>query len=147
MDSPRVEFALLADRAEAVNGKLYVLGGAWDRITVQDFSQPVVISFAVSIIVPWNACNEEHTLSVKLLDDDGQPAGAEVEGAFNAGRPPSLARGEEQRVLIAVPAMPVQLPRAGGYLVLVGIDGAEQMRVRFRATPPGQVVAQGTPPS
>jgi len=28
----QLDFLILADRAEAVNGKLYLLGGAWDRL-------------------------------------------------------------------------------------------------------------------
>src|SRR5262249_54509042 len=53
LNEPIVEFFILADYAEAVNGKLYMMGGGWDQSFVKDFSQPVSFSFAIGIQVPW----------------------------------------------------------------------------------------------
>ena len=35
LGSPEIEWLILADEAELVNGKLYMMGGGWDRITAQ----------------------------------------------------------------------------------------------------------------
>ena len=40
---PTIDFLLIADRAEVVSGKLYMMGGAWDHITITDLGQPVMI--------------------------------------------------------------------------------------------------------
>ncbi len=47
-------------RAEAVNGKLYMMGGAWDGIYLRSMADPASFSIAVGIVVPWHATNVEH---------------------------------------------------------------------------------------
>jgi uncharacterized protein DUF6941 len=92
---------LLADFAEAINGKLYVMGGGWS-ITAP---APGPMALAVKIEVPWNEANKSHELTMQLVDADGQPvvfspeeegkagAGVEVKGDFEVGRPPGLMPG------------------------------------------------------
>ena len=48
---------LLADAAEAVGGKLYILGGGWS-ITGP---QPTPSAIAIKIDVPWDQTNKVHT--------------------------------------------------------------------------------------
>ena len=33
-----IDFMLLADKAEVLGGKLYMMGGAWDRLTINDIT-------------------------------------------------------------------------------------------------------------
>ena len=140
-ERPEVDFLLLADRAEAINGKLYMMGGAWERIGVVDFAQPLVISVALGILVPWSATNQNHTLALEIRDADGQPIPFKVEATFVAGRPPFLT-GETQRMLLTIPGASVMLPGAGSYVLAASIDGAEAKVVRFSAVQ----AQQGPPP-
>jgi len=135
-----VDFLLLADRAEVVNGKLYAMGAAWERIGVADFGQPLSISFALGVLVPWNATNRQHTVTLTMHDADGQRLDFRVEASFVTGRPPQL-NGETQRVLLAVPGATVQLPGPGSYVLSASVDGLEAKAVRFAAVP-----AQAGPP-
>ena len=47
---PTIEFVILAEHAEVIHGKLYLMGGGWENITVQDFAAPVVLPLAVSLL-------------------------------------------------------------------------------------------------
>ncbi len=60
---------LLADAAQAVEGKLYILGGGWSIIG----PEPTPMAFAIKIEVPWTEANIRHQLRVALYDEDGQP--------------------------------------------------------------------------
>ena len=128
-----VDFLLVADRAEVVNGKLYAMGAAWDRIGVADFTKPMPLSVAVGVLVPWTATNQPHAVALTLRDADGAPVEFRVEANFVTGRPPNL-NGETQRVLLAVPTAGVLLPGPGNYVLAAAIDGAEMKVVRFGAT-------------
>jgi hypothetical protein len=134
IEQVEVDFLVLADRAEIVNGKLYAMGAAWDRIGVADFGQPLSLSVAIGVLVPWNATNQQHTVTLTLRDADGAPVEFRIEASFVAGRPAFL-NGETQRVLLAVPAANVLLPHPGNYVLAAAIDGREMKVVRFSATP------------
>ena len=46
---------LLADSAQAINGKLYILGGGW---SIAD-PGPVVMALAMKIEVPWDQAKRQ----------------------------------------------------------------------------------------
>lgn len=58
----------LADAAQVVAGKLFVLGGGWSYIVPGG-------PFAVcgKIDIPWHEATDWHTLRLELVDFDGQP--------------------------------------------------------------------------
>ena len=96
---------LLADAAQAVDGKLYVLGGGWNMMGVGSPS-----ALAIHIHVPWDLTNRKHNWRLELLDADGQPVvvpGPEeraiaMDGQFEIGRPPGVPAGADMGVSIAV---------------------------------------------
>ena len=137
-DKPTVDFLILADRAEAVNGKLYVMGGGWDRMYVPDFSQQQSISIATGILVPWNATNNNHSLAIRLETQDANELAA-LSLNFKAGRPPLLGQAESQRVVLAF-QLAIRLPGPGTYVVKALINNEESKKAIFYAqmlpTPP-----------
>ena len=85
---------MLADSAEAVNGKLYILGGGWSIIDATN----ITMSIAIKIEVPWDKTNVSHNLKLVLLTEDEQPVTVndrpcEIQGDFEVGRPPGLKPG------------------------------------------------------
>ena len=106
---------LLCDAAQAVNGKLYILGAGWNIIG----PDPTPSAIAFQIEVPWDQANRKHRLKVALLSDDGQPvllptpAGgsnpAEVTAGFEVGRPPGLRPGSPLSVVLAINVGPIAL--------------------------------------
>lgn len=107
---------LLADYAEAVNNKLYIMGGGWSVIG-PDPSPPFAI--AVKLEVPWDETNKRHRLEFKLVDADDKPISVptpvgdrpvEIAGEFEVGRPPGLKPGTPLDFSLAFNIGPLQLP-------------------------------------
>jgi hypothetical protein len=59
--------AFLADAAQVMGGKLYVLGGGWSWIVA---GAPFVVCGKIDI--PWHRGTDWHTLRLELVDGDGQ---------------------------------------------------------------------------
>jgi hypothetical protein len=141
---------LLADAAQAVNGKLYVLGGGWS-LTGPD---PSAMALAVKIDVPWDRANIKHHWRLELLDGDGapievpsapagEPRPLRIDGEFEAGRPAGLKPGTPLDVALALNFAPLPLPPGGRYVWRLSIDGFdEDWQVAFSTRP-----AAPAPPS
>jgi hypothetical protein len=105
---------LLADSAQAVNGKLYVLGGGWS-ICGPD---PTPMAIAIKIEVPWDRTNIKYPILVELVDADGQPvslpgeggveAPLRIEGEIEVGRPVGVKAGTPLDAVIAINIGPVR---------------------------------------
>jgi hypothetical protein len=138
---------LLADFVQAVQGKLYIMGGGWS-VTGPG---PVQMGIAVKFEVPWDQANVQHAFRLTLVDADEQPVrlpggdgeqAVQVEGQFEVGRPPGLKHGTplDFAVAVNVPALP--LAPDSRYLWRLEIDGEsdEDWYVGFttRQAPPQQ---------
>jgi hypothetical protein len=123
-DKISLDYLLVADGAQVVGGKLYLLGGGWDRLTVSKFpGQPATpFAVAVGVNVPWSLTNRKMSFSIDVRDADGGHVGQLVGGEFEVGRPPGLRSGAAQRFQVAGPAGP-ELPAAGRYVIECAIDG------------------------
>ena len=117
---------LLADAAQAVGGKLYVLGAGWN------FTGPEVPPMALAILVevPWNATNQKHTIHVELQDSDGQAARIGPEGQvifldadLEVGRPPGHPQGTPFNIPFAANLGPLPLETGQRYVWAVSLDG------------------------
>jgi len=133
LNQPFVDFIIVADRAEVVSGKLYLMGGGWDMLNVADLSKPIGLSFAIGVMVPWNATNQEHSLHISITDDNGSPVDAvQRVVTFNMGRPPHLSAGDSQRMIVAVPNEFIVFPTAGSYTIGATVDGGHGRETVFR---------------
>lgn len=133
---------LLADAAEAVNVKLYILGGGWS-ITGPD---PTPSAMAIKIEVPWDQANTRHQLKLELFNDDGQPIMVPTPigeqpvvlfGEFEVGRPPGLKPGTPLDLALAFNIAPLPLPPDGRYVWRCSIDGRsdDDWQVTFSTRP------------
>jgi hypothetical protein len=121
---------MLADAAQEVGGKLYILGGGWS--VIGPGQAPMAI--ALKIEVPWDRTNERHSLLLELLDEDGEPVlvpGADeqsvplqVTGALEVGRPPGIKPGTPIDSALAVTFGPLPLEPGHRYQWRLSIDGA-----------------------
>lgn len=127
-----VDFLLLADRAEAINSKLYVMGGTWDWIQQAPGAPPTPFSIAVGVLVQWNATNIAHQLRLWIDDEDGQPAGIEAEATFTMGRPAHLKDGDEQRFIMTIPSIMHRFRKPGQYVLTAALNGDSKKQARFR---------------
>jgi hypothetical protein len=131
---PEIEFLILADHAEAVNGKMYLMGGGWDRRTVADFRQPQTFAVAVGILIPWTETNRPLQLVVALTDLDGAPIAPPLQTQLTAGRPANAKPGQKLRYMLAV-NFQTGIPRPGEYVVDARIGQSPPKRVSFYAEP------------
>jgi hypothetical protein len=146
MDPTRVgvDFAVLADAAHAMAGKLYVLGGGWDVLRVARF--PAVhhtMAIGMRISVPWTETDREIELAVMLVDEDGTELfeRGPVRHKFRVRRPPALPEGSAIGVVRALTLNMIRFPREGSYSYQLTVDGEDVSRIPFR------VAALPTPPS
>jgi len=139
---------MLADFVQAVQGKLYVLGGGWS-VTGPGAVQ---MGIAVKIEVPWDQANIQHTFRLTLVDTDEQAVlvpGAEqpvqVEGQFEVGRPPGLKPGTPLDFALAVNVPPLPLQPDSRYVWRLLIDGKsdEDWYVGFTTRPGPPAESQG----
>jgi hypothetical protein len=145
---------LLADAAQAVNGKLYVLGGGWS-ITGP---QPTPSAMAVKVEVPWDRANLKHLWQLELLDSDGQPVELpgppegelqplRLQGEFEAGRPAGLKPGTPLDVALALNFGPLPIPPGGRYIWRFAIEGFdEDWHVGFSTRPAAETPTAPPPP-
>ena len=131
---------LLCDFAEAANGKLYVMGGGWNVLYAP--GQPVTMSVATVIAVPWDQTNRKHTLALDLLTEDGGAVEIEehavsVTGEFELGRPPGVKPGSSLNAPFVWTFTGLVLDE-GGYEWKLGIDDEPVASRPFTVTsPPG----------
>ena len=132
---------LLADVAQTINNKLYILGGGWS-ITGP---QPTPMAIAIKIEVPWTEANRVHQLKLSLLDEDEGPVmkptqeGEEpyqVTASFEVGRPPGLRPGTPLDVPLAINIGPLSL-KPGRYMwrCYINDETQDDWRVSFSMRP------------
>jgi len=133
---------LLADAAQAVGGKLYVLGGGWSIAS----PGPTPMAIAIKIDVPWDQANQRHNLQLALFDEDGREAmvstdtgeqAVEFSAEFEVGRPAGLRPGTPLDVPLAISIGPLPLRPNSGYVWRLTIDGQtrDEWRLPFSTRP------------
>ena len=118
---------MLADAAQAVDNKLYILGGGWSVIG----PEPQPSAIAIHVKVPWDQTNRQHMMLLELLDLDGEPILIEtpvgrqalrVENNFEVGRPPGIKPGSPIEISIALNFGPIPLPPDGSFVWRLSIN-------------------------
>ncbi|HMJ37150.1 MAG TPA: hypothetical protein VK501_24815 [Baekduia sp.] len=87
---------ILCDFAEAINGKLYVMGGGWNTLFAP--GQPVNIALGSIITVPWDRTEQNHEIRIELIDSYGEAMvigddPVVILSQLEVGRPPGVKPG------------------------------------------------------
>jgi hypothetical protein len=115
-----IDYLILANHVEAVNGLLYINGAGWTD-HVRPANQQSNFGVGVSICIPWHETNQPHDLIIRVENEDGTTVLANVEAQLNIGRPPTLPPGTEQHAAIGMTVSTI-FPSAGNYQVVAQID-------------------------
>ena len=129
----RLTSAMLADSAQVQNGKLFILGGGFDTISVR--SLPAVhrsLTLAMVAEVEPDERQRDLELLITLIDEDGAPVGVEAKGRLRVGAPPNLPPGSSSIVPIVSPFHNITFSEAKGYTFVVSLEDRELARIRFR---------------
>ncbi len=120
-----IEFVLIADAVENVNGKLYVMGGGWTLFRSPSFPAQVRFGVAVSVLVSWEETEAQHDIYIKIVENPDRPRqqtpmqqamSLDINGKIQVMRPPGLEETSVQRVFLAVNGN-LPIPQTGKYRV------------------------------
>jgi uncharacterized protein DUF6941 len=131
----QLEYVLLADAVENVNGKLYVMGGGWTQFKASSFPALCRVGIAASVLVDWEETEDGRSHGVKLvISDRADEKSFEMglEGQIQAGRPDTVAPGAVQRVFVTV-NLNVPIPRPGKYQIGASLSAKQKTEVEFEA--------------
>ena len=117
-----VDWLILADSAQVVGQKLYLLGGGWDRLTLPQ-PPPVhhQMAIAAAFKIPWNDANQKHRFEIEIADGDGEVVG-KIGGDFEVGRPAGTPPGQDLRTQIAV-NVGLNIKKIGAYQLTARLNG------------------------
>jgi|SRR5579872_6301670 len=126
----RVKYLLLAEHAEAINNKHYIMGGGLFALAGPEY--PLVqpnLSVAASIDIPYEDTVEQHALAIDVVDADERTVLPQpFSSKFETGRPPGMRHGDSQVAMMVVNFGNIQFPAEGRYWVKLEIDGTEMAR-------------------
>lgn len=124
---------MLADAAQVQAGKLFVLGGGFDTISVR--SVPAVhrsLTLAMVAEIDPDERQRDLELTIRLIDEDGTSVGVEAKGRLRVGAPPNLPPGSSSVVPIVSPFHNITFPDAKGYAFVVSLNDNELAHITFR---------------
>jgi hypothetical protein len=131
---PAVDFAMLADSVQAVQGKLYILGGGWDTLYVGSFpARHPSLAIALRLKVPWSTTSGQLRIGVELQDADGSgllPGGQVVHAVSLSKRGAQMDRADIGLVR-SFTFNNLTFERAGDYSFVIVIDEEVVTRLRF----------------
>lgn len=133
---PEIEFLILADRAEIHNGKLCMMGGAFDRLVVQDFRLAVSLSIALAVLVPWTRAGQDLAVEIHVESEDGKPVPPAIAAHVNAQPMPDAPYGRPLRCVVAGGGA-WTLPGPGVYRIVATVEGGSTKAVLLHAAAPG----------
>jgi|SRR6185437_14207820 len=128
-----VDFGILADTAEALHGKLYLMGGAFDTLWAP--SVPVCcprMSLVIRLLFTPAEEGRQHTLEVHIMDADGRRM-AKVGGPIGLGpRSPQLPSGWHQGILTVLNFADLKFENFGHYSFEILVNGSSLKSIPFR---------------
>jgi hypothetical protein len=124
---PDIEFAFLADAAQAKPGeKFSVLGGGVSRLAGRGFPfRHPHLALVIGLSVSAPETHREHEVQFVLLDPDGKEL-AGAGGVLRASPPPDA---RDNVLTFAVDLWNVGFERAGDHSFRILVDGSERKRL------------------
>jgi len=129
-----VDFAFLADKAEAVNGKIYVVSGAIDTIWAPRV--PAVhpyMSFVMRLLFSSAEVDRTHRVEIHLIDEDGRRM-TTVGGDTRVERKPDLPRGWPQSFIAVLNFANLKFERFGDYSFEIVVNNSSMKSVKLRVS-------------
>jgi hypothetical protein len=129
------DILLLADSAQVVDNKLYLLGGGWRYVRARHLPATHPMAVGIGLLVDWTETNRRHGFRLEVLQHDSDRPLFAMDGEFEQGTPPGLEPGSQQRFLMALNVSPA-LETAGEHEVRLKVDGQAIAATRFTVLAP-----------
>ncbi len=139
---------MLADGAQqaAPGGKLYILGGQWDRLMVPNFpAQHPTMAVVLILRIEYSEALDNHHLDVELTLD-GQSMNVKATGEVTTGHAPGQVRGTPSFVPLALPFNNLVFETAGRYEWVITVDEQELGRLPIEVVQGGAIPGMPMPP-
>jgi hypothetical protein len=135
----KIDYAVLADAAQAVGGKIFILGGGWNVYRSANYPAPVQLAVAVGLGFSGTEIGGRYPLKIVIADEAGVPVVPELNGQIETGQlAPDLPQGLPVKVPVAW-NVSFGVPRPGKYTIVVTV-GTAQADLTFDAIFVGQRV-------
>ena len=132
-----VDFALLADAADAVNGKLYLVGGAFDTIWAQQ--TPLMypkLSLALRLLFSPAELGRKHKLEIRIMNEDGKNVAPPIAGELEVQKNSNLPKGWRQGFLTVMNFANLNFSNFGDYTFELVMNNTGIKRIPLRIAPP-----------
>ncbi len=117
-----LDFAFLADSADVVGGKLYVLGGAFDALGAQSLPVHIPrITLAMRFLLTPAESDRNHKIEIIVMDEDGKKLAA-LRGDFSASVATRIP-GSRLSVPLALNFLNMRFDKFGSYSVEILVNG------------------------
>ncbi len=138
----KIEYAVLADAAQAVGGKIFILGGGWNVYRAASYPAPVQLAVAIGLGFAGTEIGLRYPVKIVIADEAGIPVVPEMNGQIETGQlSPDLPEGLPVKVPVAW-NVSFAVPRPGRYGIVI-VVGSEQTALSFDAIFVGQKVQFG----
>ncbi|MFZ0659939.1 MAG: hypothetical protein WAM05_14540 [Candidatus Binataceae bacterium] len=142
----KIESPILADAAQAANGKLFILGGGWSIYRSASYPVPVQLGLAFVVSLNANEVGARYPLGITIADEAGVPVVPPMQGQINVGPPaPGSPKGSPIKMPFAI-NIGVQVPRVGRYVIEIKA-GSSKAQLEFDAIFVGTKVQLDFPPA
>ena len=126
--------AMVADAAHVAGGKMYILGGQWDRLAIANFpAQHPAMAVALVLKVEYTEALAAHQLTVELMLD-GESQDVKATGSLRMGHAPTQARGAPSFAPIALPFYGITFATPGRYEWVIRVGEDELGRIPIDVT-------------
>jgi hypothetical protein len=127
----RVDWAIISRYAETADGTATIVGAGIDTFGVQSFPAPITLALTIQLRGQQQELAQPHQLSLRILDDELDQLGDEVELSFQTEPNPQLQEGWEAGAMFAA-VNQIVVEHAGTFSIEIGIDGEHKKSLPFR---------------
>lgn len=140
-----IEWLMLANDAEVLGNRLFLMGGGWDTLTPSGMPFLHTFAIAVSLLADWDDVVQEREHRIEIAH---VPAGGDRKllgtSMAKLSRAPQMREGEKQRAQFAV-KLALQFDKSGTHDIVVTLHGRGSKSVRFFVNP--AVASPEAPPT
>ena len=128
-----VDFAFLADAAEVANGKLHLVGGAFDTIWTQGMPlRYPKMSLALRLLLNTADFDRKHKIEIRLMNEDGKTIPPSIGGDLEIQRNANLPKGWKQGFLTVMNFVDLNFPNFGDYSFELIVNNRSEKSIPLR---------------